>query len=453
MVSARISNWMFVLFPGLALSLGWALRGQVGHCDGAMIAGILVALALCMLLPDKQFSRGMVAGLGAIAFGYGATMTTQDTADLALRWIQSPDGYSLGRDFLGLAIKGGLWALFGGSVIGIGFAASHYRWKDILIGMVLAVASFPFGWALINKPRPVFFSVTRHEIFGGFIFASIVLLTWLTVRGRTTIPLILALCAGCGGAIGLPMGAVLGGLGSHTSYVGRWYDWWKVLETTFGACMGMGLGIGVYLVRDKIPDIIQSRQSAPASISRLQTFTLGLVFCGVFLPAENNPWDDWLILGSLMLMAVFCFPRVVGWHIGITVSFFAIAANVDTYWLTELHIGNRNFLWAVTCVLTAAVSWLVTAWSEEQKKPMRSIFLFIMWAMVLLTTLRGLIIPAVFHPSTQAVTAAGGRILYTIRTWAGALVVQVVLALMALVLTWMSARVYQPAKRPIALTQ
>lgn len=450
MTGSRIGNLMFILFPGLALSLGWALRGQVGHCDGAMISGILVALALSMLLPDKQFSRGMVAGLGAIAFGYGATMTTQDTADLALGWITSPDGYSLGRDFLGLAIKGGLWALFGGAVIGIGFAAPHYRWKDILIGLAAAVISFPFGWALINKPRPVFFSVTRHEIFGGFIFASIVLLTWLTARGRTKIPLILALCAGGGGAIGLPMGAVLGGLGSHTSYVGRWYDWWKVLETTFGACMGMGLGIGAYLVRDRLPDIIPSHNSAPASISRLQSFLLGLVFCGVFLPAENNPWDDWLILGSLMVLAAFCFPKLAGWHIGITVTFFAIAANVVTYWLTELHIGNAIFLWSVACVLTAAVCWFATSWAEEQPTPMRRVFLFIMWAMVVLTTLRGFIIPAVFNPSAQAVADAGGRLLYTIKTWAGALVVQVVLANMALVLTWLSGRAGQLAKRSIA---
>src|SRR5665213_3084841 len=112
-INKEINRWMFLLLPGLAMSLGWGLRGQVGHSTGAMIPGALVALALCSLLPGKQFSRGMAVGLGAIALGYGATMTTQDTADLALRWIFNP-GNTLTRDFTGLAIKGALWALFGG---------------------------------------------------------------------------------------------------------------------------------------------------------------------------------------------------------------------------------------------------------------------------------------------------------------------------------------------------
>lgn len=449
MINPRSLEWKFIFLPGLALSLGWGLRGQVGHCDGAMISGILVALALCVLLPGKQFSRGLVAGLGAIAFGYGATMTTQDTADLALRWIQSPDGYSLHRDFIGLAIKGFVWAMMGGIFIGLGFAASHYRWKDIVLGMFLMIATFPLGWALINKPRPVFFSVTRHEIFGGFIVGGAVLLTWLTIRGRTKIPLIVSLCAGAGGAIGLPMGAFLGGIGSHTSYVGHWYDWWKVLETTFGAFMGMGLGIGIYLIRHQLPEATVARPLQYAFPSRWQSAALGLLMCGLFLPAENNPWDDWLVLGSLMVCAAFYFPKVVGWHIGITVTYFAIAANVVTYWTTELHMGNAIFLWVAVCVTSAAVSWCAAGWSNDEETPIHIPFLFVVWAIVSLTTVRGFIIPAVFHPSVQAVADAGGRALYTLKTWAGAFVVQVVLALMASLLTFATLSLDRPFKRSI----
>ncbi len=439
MNSPKIQKWMFILIPALAMSLGWGLRGQVGHSTGAMIPGALVALVLCSLLPDKQFSRGMVIGLGAIAFGYGATMTTQDTADLALRWIFNP-GSTLPLAFTGLAIKGALWALFGGIFIGLAFAASHYRWRDIVLGMVFMVASFPLGWMLINKPRPVYFSVTRHESYGGYLVAGIVLLAWLTFRGRTKIPLTLGLCAALAGAIGLPLGAVLGGAGSHTAYVGRWYDWWKVLETTFGACMGAGLGIGTYLVKDKLPDLDEWKEPAARALSRAWGTVLGLVICEAFAVLAHLRLGGWLIFGSVLLCVVFYFPKQVGWHVGLTMTIYVTAVNVITYWHREQKIGNPLFLWTLVWLLTLAVSWKVAGWWDEKDRAIRKSFVFLMWTIVVLTTLRGFIIQSVLHPPAQAVATAGGRWIYTVDAWASALVVQIVLAIMAFVLTWLIAK-------------
>ena len=432
---------MFFLLPGLAMSLGWGFRGQLGHSAGAMIPGALVALALCSLLPDKQFSRGMVVGLGAIAFGYGATMTTQDTADLALRWIFNP-GSTLTMAYTGLAIKGALWALFGGILIGLAFAASYYRWSDVVLGMVFMVAAFPVGWELINKPRPVYFSVTRHETYGGFLFAGIVLLLWLTFRGRTKIPLVLGLCAAVAGGIGLPVGAVLASIGSHTAYVGKWYDWWKVLETTFGAFMGVGLGIGIYIwIKDKLPNADGLRKSDAGPLSRALGTVLGLVICEGFTILSRHRlmgWvSGWLILGSVMVCLVVYFPKKVGWQVGITLTIYANAVQLLGYWHREEKIGNLAFLWTMVWLLTLISSWLVAGWLNEEDRAVRRSFVFLMWVMVLLTDLTKFVNRQVVHPSAQAVAAAGGRSLYTVETWAGGMVVQIIFTIMALVLTWL----------------
>jgi len=435
---------MFIFLPGLAMSLGWGLRGQIGHSTGAMIPGALVALALCSLLPGKRFSRGMVVGLGAIAFGYGATMTTQDTADLALRWIFNP-GNTLTRDFTGLAIKGALWALFAGVFLGVAFAAFRYRWKDVVLGMVFMVASFPLGWMLINKPRPVYFSVTRHETYGGYLFSGIVLLAWLTFRGRTKIPLVLGICAAVAGAIGLPIGAVLASAGSHTAYVGKWYAWWKVLETTFGALMGVGLGIGTYLIKDKLPDADGWKESVTGPASRVWGTVLGLAICEVFEILSHHGLGgyrlgEWLILGSVLICLVFYFPKAVGWHVGITMTFYVTAVSIITYWHRDQKIGNAVYLWAAVWLLTLAVSWKVAGWWDHRDTVVRKGFVFLVWAMVVLTDLTKFINRQVLHPTAQAVATSGARWLYTVETWASALVVQIIFTVMALVLTWLIAQ-------------
>ena len=66
----------FIVLPGLSMWLGWGIRGLVGHSTGAMIPGAFAALAFSILLPSKQFSRGLAIALTAVGFGYGADMTT-----------------------------------------------------------------------------------------------------------------------------------------------------------------------------------------------------------------------------------------------------------------------------------------------------------------------------------------------------------------------------------------
>jgi len=439
MNSLKANQWRFIVLPALAMSLGWGLRGQLGHSTGAMVPGALAVLTLCCLLPGKLFSRGLAVGFGAIAFGYGATMTTQDTAQLADGQIFRV-GNTMALDYTGLAIKGAVWAIVGGAVIGLAFVASRYRWRDIVIGMAALVAAFPVGWALINKPRPVYFSVTRHESYGGYLVGCLVLLAWLTFRGRTKVPLVLAACAAVAGGVGFPLGVFFNSLGLHSVYVGGWHDWWKVAETTYGAFMGIGLGIGTWLIKDKLPDLSGSTEPAINSMSRGWGTLLGLAICAAFVLLSMARIGEWLVPGSIIVCVVAFFPRKVGWHLGISVTIYVTAVNVIVYWLDEQKIGNAIFFWTMVSLVTAAASWAVTGWWNERDTAVRKPLLFLMWAIVALTALKTFIEYPVLYPDTQLVAAAGSRWLYTVKTWGGGLGDEVILTTLALLLTWLTAQ-------------
>ncbi len=65
-------------------------------------------------------------------------------------------------------------------------------------------------------------------------------------------------------------------LGMHSSFTGRWYDWWKVAETTFGVFMGMGLGIGTYFLTDKLPHAAPLEEPAAEAGFKTGSVILGL---------------------------------------------------------------------------------------------------------------------------------------------------------------------------------
>jgi hypothetical protein len=444
MKSVNVNRWRFIVLPCLAMSVGWGLRGQLGHSTGAMVPGVLVVLTLCGLLPGKLFSRGLAVGLGAIAFGYGATITTQDTAQLADGQIFRV-GNTMALDYTGLAIKGAVWAMVGGAVIGLAFVASRYRWRDIVIAMAALVVAFPVGWALINKPRPVYFSVTRHESYGGYLVGCLVLLAWLTFRGRTKVPLVLAACAAVAGGVGFPLGVFLNSLGLHSVYVGGWHDWWKVAETTYGAFMGIGLGIGTWLIKDKLPDLDAQAAPALSTMSRAWGTLLGLGICAAFVLLSVAGIGEWLVPGSIMVCAVCYFPKKLGWHLGITVTIYVTAVNVIVYWLHEQKIGNAIFLWTLVAVLTAVASWAVTGWWNERDMAVHKPLLFLMWTIVALTALKTFIEFPVFYPDPMLVLATGSRWLYTVKTWGGGLGDEVILGSLALLLTLLTAQ------RPLAV--
>jgi hypothetical protein len=443
--------WWFVLVPGLAMWLGWGVRGVFGHANGAMLPGALVALALSFLLKGKRFSLPLAVAMTAVGFGFGADETTLQSAGY-VGGGNVDHLVKLGVAYPGLAIKGALWAMFGGAGLGLALTAHLHRLRNLVIGVLLLIASFYLGWRLINKPKLIYFSYDRREIWAGLLFGGIAFLAWMTVQGGTRIPLKLAGWAALGGGVGYPIAVTLSVVGRHAMHGGG-YDWWKLTETTFGTFMGASIGIGTYLLRDQLPSLDETPEPKPATASHSWAMVLGgalgavvanSLYAGFTIGGTSRAFHDhlqWIFLGPILWCVAYYSPKAA-WHIGVTMTFYASANDLILFWRHDEALGHAAVLWAVLGLATLVVSWKVAGWSTESGGAVaRKAFSFLIWAALVLSWLLLFVNRAVLNATAEAVAAAGGRWAYLVHAWGGGKLVGEGFLVAALVLTWMIYRI------------
>jgi len=99
------------------------LRGYIGGGPlGAMIPGAMIGLALCLLL-GREKEAGIITVFAAIGIGFGGQETYGQTVGLSVK----PETFSWG--ITGFFLKGGIWGLLGGAIIGIGLTRERYATK------------------------------------------------------------------------------------------------------------------------------------------------------------------------------------------------------------------------------------------------------------------------------------------------------------------------------------
>jgi hypothetical protein len=108
-----------VILIGIALSIGWGIRGNFGHEYGAAFAGCLAAIVTAVLSgrEDWRDKVGYFALFGAIGWGFGASQSYMQV----IAYTQSGHAGSQWYGFLSLFYLGFLWAALGGA--GTAFAA------------------------------------------------------------------------------------------------------------------------------------------------------------------------------------------------------------------------------------------------------------------------------------------------------------------------------------------
>ena len=246
--------WLFVLLPATTMLLGWGLRGYIGGGPyGALIPGVLVALSLCLLLGYKIETAAIAAVFGAIGVGYGGNMTYGQT----LGFLKETDTIYWG--VLGCLVKGGVWGLLGGAVLGIGMARDRYTRKTIIIALLLTIPAFLIGKEFINDPKLIYFSNRedrpRDESWAGLLFAAFALLTFLRGRGSKedfAIPLRFALWGLLGGSLGFGSGCLWLAFGKYIPIDQILIGWWKMMEFSFGFLFGAALGWCAWLNRESL---------------------------------------------------------------------------------------------------------------------------------------------------------------------------------------------------------
>jgi hypothetical protein len=426
--------WVFILFPAVAMLLGWGLRGYIGGGPfGAMIPGAFVALTLSMLLNHSTAFAATAACFGAIAIGYGGEMTYGVTLGHARDEAMRHWG------FLGVTIKGGVWGLLGGAVLGTGLIHRSLERRHIVIALLITVIASAIGIALINEPRLLDFSTrgdeSRGESWGGLLFAAVAFLAYITSVGKGEskyVPVTFAILGLIGGAIGFGCGTLWLAYGPPT----KWVGWWKMMEFSFGFSFGAFLGLAGWLNRDRLraaanegveqPDaggkalvglillVIFFFYGLPAFISVLResfaaeaangiatnelpgfhigaasmkavTFLIGMIYSFVFFGALCNIFGLW--------------SRITAWHIAITLTFFHTILD-----LNEDIFGENGFAAPagssiiVMLITVGAVAALVHVF-KNSRQPIRNLYLLVLWACYGTGTARTILHPVYFDPN------------------------------------------------------
>jgi hypothetical protein len=300
------ADWPMVLLAGLAMSLGWGIRGDYGHEAGAMLPGALVALA-CVVgsgRADWLARATVLALLGALGWAIGGQMSygivIGYTADGALAnvlygltslFLIGALWGAIGAGLLGLGVTWGraalesmvlplstlygVWLVFDGAgwtdrlsarwslhdtdwvaaitalAVGLGFHLSGAaRWRPSCGLMVWLATGWLAGYALLTALLGLRMTPPRSDNWAGCVglAGALVLFLW---RERNRAALLLLLYGGLAGGLGFAVGDAVQMLGrAEWGPVGQFsalqnLDFWKWMERLFGLIMGMGVALGL----------------------------------------------------------------------------------------------------------------------------------------------------------------------------------------------------------------
>ncbi len=322
-----------IVLAGLAMSVGWGVRGDYGHEAGAMIPGALVGLAVCLASGREDWwARAGIMGMaGAIGWAFGGQMSYGQVVGYTAA-ASLPDvlyGYA------SLFIIGGLWAGVGSAFLALSVTQSwsfleRFARPLVVLGLVWLVmtltgltARLADTWSLndtdwigassallVAGVCAVLIPSDRSAcaliaVLAGGWWAGYLVLTgllglhmtpprsdnWAGSFGLFTVLVVYLLrkkdraavmAAGHGfgiGGLGFVLGDFLNMLGrAQWGPIGRYealqgLDYWKWMEQSFGLVMGLGVG-AVFLTRFRT-GLPPANQDAPKS--RLRALALLLL--------------------------------------------------------------------------------------------------------------------------------------------------------------------------------
>jgi len=295
-----------ILLAGLAMSLGWGIRGDYGHEAGAMLPGALVALA-CALGSERADWLGrasVLAMLGAIGWAFGGQMSygivigyTGDAAfanvlyGLASLFLIGALWGAIGAGVLALGLTWrraelesivvplstlyGVWLLFDGAgwtdllserwslhdtdwvaaltalAVGVGLHLfGRARWQPASRWVLWLAVGWLAGYGLLTALLGLRMTPPRSDNWSGCLGLAVALIVLLG-RERNRAALLLLLFGALAGGLGFAVGDVLHMLGrGGWGPIGRFsalqnLDYWKWMERFFGLVMGVGVAIGL----------------------------------------------------------------------------------------------------------------------------------------------------------------------------------------------------------------
>ena len=376
--------WRWLAFPAIAMSLGWGLRGYIGGGPlGAMIPGAMVGLALCLLL-GREGDSALVAAFAAVGVGFGGEMTYGQTVGLSLQ----PEAYWWA--ITGFAVKGAAWGLLGGAMIGVALDRSRYRMRDLAGGLVFLVAGTWAGWRVVNEPRLIYFSNRvdrpRPEVWAGLLAGAAALLLWLAWRGGVRLTARFAGWGAIGGGLGFASGAAVQVWGTRVFGVFS-LGWWKVMELTFGALLGLALGGCAWRNRGELTRDGEGPQAA-LPLAGAIAMAAGAIAATLLIDSRLPVRFGYVVAGALLL-SLAPLSRTLCWEIAISLTCCAFALDL---------LKNKPHLPSAAMWVWVAGSTLATVKATAAMPRVRPMFLWITWAAVATSLIKAFAPPASSEP-------------------------------------------------------
>lgn len=133
-----------ILIAGLAMAIGWGIRGNFGHQYGAAFAGCLATITACLLSRREDWHKRVLyfGFFGAIGWGFGATVSYMQV----ISYTESGHAATQWFGYTGLFIIGFLWA-----ALGVAAAALVAAADTEVLPKLFKVILFVFGaWLILD---------------------------------------------------------------------------------------------------------------------------------------------------------------------------------------------------------------------------------------------------------------------------------------------------------------
>lgn len=374
------------LLATVAMSLGWGLRGTIGGGEvGAMIPGAMLGLVFAGFARLDSLQSSLITAACALGFGLGGAETYGQTIGL----LKNPQTTAWG--LLGLSLKGASWGIGASFFVWLAFHFGQYRQKNLLIAFALFIGGTLAGWWFINHPKLIYFSdrinKPREEVWFGLIFGPLIAMAYLSIAFRTIRPLKYAISGFLIGALGFGLGSLWFCIGFALPPEWRTGPWWKLMEFSFGAILGVGF------TKTFLP--ILQNSFLPAHQLQYSKFSFKNFISGFFISTlaieiqfslpHRMPF---LFLGVALFWLAWHFPQLA-WHIALTVTTIGFLRDVTEDY--SLSLSNEMLVATIllrNLTVALLVEWLTTFRTVNNK----ALLLYLGWAGYLAWLVRDLIL-------------------------------------------------------------
>ncbi|MGC9052545.1 MAG: hypothetical protein ACP5KS_01540 [Candidatus Hydrogenedens sp.] len=362
---------MNILFVGLAVALGWGLRGEIGGEQGALIPGALLGLALVIASAKKHWQEKapVIASAGALGMSLGGIQSY----GILIGYTHGVDLLNVTYGYLALAIVGGLWGAFCCGILGMVLSdkrKSLLFWIFFLIALYVSAQVFYFILIKVFKLLMTPPRVENWALVLGAVFALFVI-NFIQKEHKTCRLVLRGFLAG---AVGFMFGESLQVYGR---FLGPEFDWWKVMEISFGFVMGIGIAYAVFREYEEDHPIMNISPF-------LYIITVFIILSFVPLITLNNLLERFeenniLMRGDTLWLDPYFNVMLRG--IALTI----ISIIVYWKWVKENHVENTSpwqmqFLWLWTIWSNGWITQMLMMIPKASISPVRihSFFLFLM---------------------------------------------------------------------------